>query len=220
MVVYQMDVKTTFLNVILREEVYVSQPDGFVDQDNLNHVYKLKKALYGLKQAPRVWVNCILWILDFIHQDWLEAAAKVVAMPEECWTEKDQIENSLSLMNQMQMVLKGSITSVGNPVKEILLKLNLPDHRSILTDSKMDMKEGKGITSLEGLDLEEDSPKAVRWAEEGSFKVILFKVLALNVEFDFKIDLIVFGPETGLAPASFSSGGRGVLQTEDSSAES
>ncbi|GKE67536.1 retrovirus-related pol polyprotein from transposon TNT 1-94 [Tanacetum coccineum] len=48
-----MDVKTTFLNGILREEVYVSQPDGFVYQDNPNHVYKLKKALYGLKQAPR-----------------------------------------------------------------------------------------------------------------------------------------------------------------------
>nr|GEX45087.1 hypothetical protein [Tanacetum cinerariifolium] len=52
-IVYQMDVKTTFLNNILREEVYVSQPDGFVDKDNPNHVYKLKNALYGLKQAPR-----------------------------------------------------------------------------------------------------------------------------------------------------------------------
>ncbi|GKB93479.1 retrovirus-related pol polyprotein from transposon TNT 1-94, partial [Tanacetum coccineum] len=46
-------VMTAFLNGILREEVYVSQPDGFVDQDNPNNVYKLKKALYGLKQAPR-----------------------------------------------------------------------------------------------------------------------------------------------------------------------
>nr|GEU68743.1 retrovirus-related Pol polyprotein from transposon TNT 1-94 [Tanacetum cinerariifolium] len=52
MVVYQMDVKTTFLNGILREEVYVSQPDGFVDPKNPNHVYKLKKALYVLKQSP------------------------------------------------------------------------------------------------------------------------------------------------------------------------
>nr|GEZ05285.1 retrovirus-related Pol polyprotein from transposon TNT 1-94 [Tanacetum cinerariifolium] len=59
MVVYQMDVKTAFLNGNLREEVYVSQPDGFVDQDNPNHVYKLKKALYGLKQAPRAWYDML-----------------------------------------------------------------------------------------------------------------------------------------------------------------
>ncbi|GJR21138.1 retrovirus-related pol polyprotein from transposon TNT 1-94 [Tanacetum coccineum] len=51
MVVYQMDVKTAFLNGNLLEEVYVSQLDGFVDKDKPNHVYKLKKALYGLKQA-------------------------------------------------------------------------------------------------------------------------------------------------------------------------
>ncbi|GKE88895.1 retrovirus-related pol polyprotein from transposon TNT 1-94, partial [Tanacetum coccineum] len=57
MTIYQMDVKTAFSNGELKEEVYVSQPEGFVDQDNPSHVYKLKKALYGLKQAPRAWYD-------------------------------------------------------------------------------------------------------------------------------------------------------------------
>nr|GEY79346.1 copia protein [Tanacetum cinerariifolium] len=55
MTIYQTDVKTTFLNGKLKEEVYVSQPEGFIDPDHPTHVHRLKKALYGLKQAPRAW---------------------------------------------------------------------------------------------------------------------------------------------------------------------
>nr|GEX08767.1 Gag-Pol polyprotein [Tanacetum cinerariifolium] len=57
MTIYQMDVNTTFLNGELKEEVYVSQPKGFVDPDHPTCVYLLKKALYGLKQAPRAWMD-------------------------------------------------------------------------------------------------------------------------------------------------------------------
>ncbi|GKB92181.1 retrovirus-related pol polyprotein from transposon TNT 1-94 [Tanacetum coccineum] len=62
-IIYQMDVKTTFLNGKLKEEVYVSQPKGFVDPKHPTHVYRLKKALYGLKQAPLAWNDTLSWFL-------------------------------------------------------------------------------------------------------------------------------------------------------------
>nr|GEU47088.1 hypothetical protein [Tanacetum cinerariifolium] len=55
--IYQMDVETAFLNGPLKDEVYVAQPDGFVDLDHLKKVYRLRKALYGLKQALRAWYD-------------------------------------------------------------------------------------------------------------------------------------------------------------------
>ncbi|GKA31510.1 retrovirus-related pol polyprotein from transposon TNT 1-94 [Tanacetum coccineum] len=61
--IYQMDVKTEFLNGPLKEEVYVAQPDRFIDPDHPEKIYRLRKALYGLKQAPRAWgtINMGLW---------------------------------------------------------------------------------------------------------------------------------------------------------------
>ena len=56
---YQMDMKTTFLNGEIEEEVYIEQPEGFKVHGKETHVCRLKKALYGLKQAPRAWYGRI-----------------------------------------------------------------------------------------------------------------------------------------------------------------
>ncbi|GJZ41980.1 retrovirus-related pol polyprotein from transposon TNT 1-94 [Tanacetum coccineum] len=223
MIVYQMDVKTTFLNGILREEVYVSQPDGFVDKDNTNHVYTLKKALYGLKQAPRACPTGIFLIqskyaLESLKKYGMESSDPVdTPMVEKSkldedtqgkavdpthydadhagyqdtrrstfgsmqllgdrhvsWSSKRQKSAAISsteagyialsgchqsdtqvIIVNMEILLEPTsnklmvehaefdesnanvlerfYTSAGNPVKEILLKLNLPDHR-ILKD--------------------------------------------------------------------------------------
>nr|GEV63743.1 retrovirus-related Pol polyprotein from transposon TNT 1-94 [Tanacetum cinerariifolium] len=61
--VFQMDVKTAFLNGILKKEVYVGQPLGSVSKQYLDHVYALNKAMYGLKQAPRAWYDVLLKFL-------------------------------------------------------------------------------------------------------------------------------------------------------------
>jgi hypothetical protein len=66
---YQMDVKSAFLNGPIKEEVYVEQPPDFEDSEYPTHVYKLSKMLYELKQAPRAWYECLRDL--FICQIWV-----------------------------------------------------------------------------------------------------------------------------------------------------
>ncbi|GJZ40233.1 retrovirus-related pol polyprotein from transposon TNT 1-94 [Tanacetum coccineum] len=110
MIVYQMDVKTTFLNSILREEVYVSQPDGFVDQDNPNHVYKLKKALYRLKQAPRayprgIFINQSKYALESLKKYGMESSDPVdTPMLEKSKLDEDTQGKAVETTHYREMV--------------------------------------------------------------------------------------------------------------------
>ncbi|GKD53067.1 retrovirus-related pol polyprotein from transposon TNT 1-94 [Tanacetum coccineum] len=73
-IVFQMDVKTTFLHGSLKKDVYVCQPKGFIDVDHPSHVYKLKKALHGLKQAPRacIFINQSNYVLEILNKYGME----------------------------------------------------------------------------------------------------------------------------------------------------
>ncbi|GJV16005.1 retrovirus-related pol polyprotein from transposon TNT 1-94 [Tanacetum coccineum] len=86
---HQMDVKTAFLNDPLKEEVYVSQLDGFVDPDFLDHVYRLKKALYGLKQTLRAWYDKLS---SFLIEHHFTKGEKLVS-----WSSKKQDCTAMSI---------------------------------------------------------------------------------------------------------------------------
>ncbi|GJU21527.1 retrovirus-related pol polyprotein from transposon TNT 1-94 [Tanacetum coccineum] len=106
MTIYQMDVKTPFLNGELKEEVYVSQLEGFVDPDHPTHVYRLKQALYYLKQAPRAWYDTLSrFLLDnkFSKDDIIFASTD----PKACDIFSNEMSSKfpMSMMGQMSFFL-------------------------------------------------------------------------------------------------------------------
>ncbi|GJT58075.1 retrovirus-related pol polyprotein from transposon TNT 1-94 [Tanacetum coccineum] len=110
MIVYQMDVKTAFLNGILREEVYVSQPDGFVDQDNPKHVYKLKKgALFDEISSSRVTlITRECQILD----ESTSGSMQLIGNRHVSWSSKRQKSAAISNMEAEYIALSGCCAQV------------------------------------------------------------------------------------------------------------
>nr|GEY19265.1 hypothetical protein [Tanacetum cinerariifolium] len=100
----QMDVKTTFLSGPLKDEVYVAQPDGFVDPDHPEKVYRLRKALYGLKQAPKAWYDKLS---KFLTSKGFTKGEKLV-----CWMSKKQNCTSMSSAEAEYVALSASCAQV------------------------------------------------------------------------------------------------------------
>eukprot|EP00253_Pinus_taeda_P031507 PITA_31507 len=125
--VFQMDVKSTFLNGDLEEEVYIEQPDGFILGNDPNLVCRLKKALYGLKQAPRTWY----YRLDkYLHQQAMKSFALVM-----------QKEFEMSLLGELTYFLGlqiqqnegGIFLSQTKYLKQILKKHGMEDSKPVCT---------------------------------------------------------------------------------------
>ncbi|GKD69176.1 retrovirus-related pol polyprotein from transposon TNT 1-94 [Tanacetum coccineum] len=115
MIIYQMDVKTAFLNGDLQEEVFVSQPEGFEDQDNPTHVYRLKKALYGLKQAPRAWYDTLSKFL--LANNFFKGAKKTVKIGQTRtreWKSTQRAESFLQKERNVTQALSLVETHKGN----------------------------------------------------------------------------------------------------------
>ncbi|GMI79777.1 hypothetical protein HRI_001647000 [Hibiscus trionum] len=138
---FQMDVKSAFLNGFINEEVYVEQPPGFEDSKFPNHVFKLTKALYGLKQAPRAWYERLSNFL--IEKGFEKEFAKLM-----------QGEFEMSMMGELSFFLglqikqmkDGTFINQAKYIKDMLNKFGLentkPQATPMSSSTKLDKDEG------------------------------------------------------------------------------
>jgi hypothetical protein len=144
---YQMDVKSAFLNGPIKEEVYVEQPPVFEDSEYPNHVYRLSKTLYGLKQAPRAWYECLR---DFLITNGFKvrkadptlftktlANDLFVCQFSRIMTQKFEMsmmgELKYFLGFQVKQLQEGTFTSQTKYIQDILTKFGIKDAKPIKT---------------------------------------------------------------------------------------
>ncbi|GJS21017.1 retrovirus-related pol polyprotein from transposon TNT 1-94 [Tanacetum coccineum] len=141
---FQMDVKSAFLNGFINEEVYVAQPLGFIDLEKPDHVYKLKEALYGLKQAPKAWYDRLKAFL-------IKHEYKMGMVDNTLFTKKKSsnlIIFEMSMMGELNFFLGSQIKQMEDVIffnqskyiKEMLKKFGLEDSKPMKTPMSSDTK--------------------------------------------------------------------------------
>ncbi|GJX56793.1 copia protein [Tanacetum coccineum] len=151
---FQMDVKSAFLNGFINEEVYVAQPPGFIDFAKPNHVYRLKKALYGLKQAPKAW-HYALGIMKQTALAISTTKAEYVSARKACqqalWMKQAFVDYGIRLDDIPIMCdNKGAIDLSKNPIQHLRTKRK-EIHHHFLPDNVQ-----KGNISIEKVPSEDN----------------------------------------------------------------
>ncbi|GKA98506.1 retrovirus-related pol polyprotein from transposon TNT 1-94 [Tanacetum coccineum] len=135
---FQMDVKSAFLNGFINEEVYVAQPPGFIDFEKPDHVYKLKKALYGLKQAPKAWYDRLKAFL--IKHEYKMGMDEFAKMMHDEFKMSMMGELNFFLRLQIKQMEDGIFFNQSKYIKGMLKKFGLEDSKPMKTPMSSDTK--------------------------------------------------------------------------------